>query len=59
MNNGIEKNQMWLLKAKRKAFYAAVVGENFRDGAKSLLQVSVVMLYKTFFQLKRNKKETN
>ncbi|XP_038557279.1 solute carrier family 12 member 1 [Micropterus salmoides] len=40
MNNGIEKNQMWLLKAKRKAFYAAVVGENFRDGAKSLLQAS-------------------
>uniref|UniRef100_A0A8C3ALX0 Solute carrier family 12 member 1 n=1 Tax=Cyclopterus lumpus TaxID=8103 RepID=A0A8C3ALX0_CYCLU len=40
MNAGMEKNQLWLRKTKRKAFYAAVACDRFRDGAESLLQAS-------------------
>ncbi|NXO93843.1 S12A1 protein, partial [Certhia brachydactyla] len=40
MNSGMEKKQAWLTKNKRKAFYAAVAADNFRDGVKSLLQAS-------------------
>lgn len=45
MNNAMEKNQLWLKKKKRKAFYAAVACDNFREGAESLLQVSMVIIY--------------
>lgn len=45
MNAGMEKNQLWLNKKKRKAFYAAVACENFREGAETLLQVSVDVIY--------------
>uniref|UniRef100_A0A667YDB1 Solute carrier family 12 member 1 n=1 Tax=Myripristis murdjan TaxID=586833 RepID=A0A667YDB1_9TELE len=40
MNAGMEKNQMWLNKKKRKAFYAAVACDDFRKGVESLLQAS-------------------
>ncbi|KAM9366885.1 solute carrier family 12 member 1 [Symphorus nematophorus] len=40
MNAGMEKNQLWLRKTKRKAFYAAVACEDFREGTESLLQAS-------------------
>uniref|UniRef100_A0A8D3BIL6 Solute carrier family 12 member 1 n=1 Tax=Scophthalmus maximus TaxID=52904 RepID=A0A8D3BIL6_SCOMX len=40
MNGGMEKNQLWLRKTKRKAFYAAVACEDFREGAETLLQAS-------------------
>uniref|UniRef100_A0A3P9C051 Solute carrier family 12 member 1 n=1 Tax=Maylandia zebra TaxID=106582 RepID=A0A3P9C051_9CICH len=40
MNNAMEKNQLLLKKKKRKAFYAAVACDNFREGAESLLQAS-------------------
>lgn len=40
MNAGMERNQMYLRKTKRKAFYAAVACDNFRDGTESLLQAS-------------------
>ena len=40
MNSGMAKKQAWLTKNKRKAFYAAVAADSFRDGVKSLLQVS-------------------
>lgn len=40
MNANMEKNQVYLKKTKRKAFYTAVVCEDFRDGAVSLLQAS-------------------
>ncbi|NWS54159.1 S12A1 protein, partial [Chunga burmeisteri] len=40
MNSGMAKKQAWLTKNKRKAFYAAVAAESFRDGVKSLLQAS-------------------
>ncbi|XP_070785986.1 solute carrier family 12 member 1 isoform X2 [Enoplosus armatus] len=40
MNAGMEKNQLWLRKIKRKAFYAAVACEDFREGTESLLQAS-------------------
>ncbi|KAI3376937.1 hypothetical protein L3Q82_000176 [Scortum barcoo] len=40
MNAGMEKNQMWLRKTKRKAFYSAVACNNFREGTESLLQAS-------------------
>ncbi|XP_042262818.1 solute carrier family 12 member 1 [Thunnus maccoyii] len=40
MNSGMEKNQLWLRKTKRKAFYAAVACESFREGTESLLQAS-------------------
>ncbi|CAG5858880.1 unnamed protein product [Menidia menidia] len=40
MNTGMERNQLWLKKTKRKAFYAAVACDNFRLGAESLLQAS-------------------
>ena len=36
----MEKNQLWLRKNKRKAFYAAVACESFREGTESLLQAS-------------------
>lgn len=47
MNSGMERNQLWLRKTKRKAFYAAVACDEFRQGAESLLQVSVVTIHKT------------
>ncbi|XP_064312443.1 solute carrier family 12 member 1 isoform X3 [Phalacrocorax carbo] len=40
MNSGMAKKQDWLTKNKRKAFYAAVAADSFRDGVKSLLQAS-------------------
>ncbi|CAJ1049371.1 solute carrier family 12 member 1 [Xyrichtys novacula] len=40
MNASMEKNQLWLRKTKRKAFYAAVACEEFREGTDSLLQAS-------------------
>uniref|UniRef100_H2LBR8 Solute carrier family 12 member 1 n=1 Tax=Oryzias latipes TaxID=8090 RepID=H2LBR8_ORYLA len=40
MNAGMESNQLWLVKRKRKAFYAAVACENFREGTETLLQAS-------------------
>uniref|UniRef100_A0A671XXL3 Solute carrier family 12 member 1 n=1 Tax=Sparus aurata TaxID=8175 RepID=A0A671XXL3_SPAAU len=40
MNSGMERNQLWLRKTKRKAFYAAVACDEFRQGAESLLQAS-------------------
>lgn len=52
MNAGMEKNQLWLRKSKRKAFYAAVACDSFREGTESLLQVSVVMIYNTFLKRK-------
>lgn len=57
MNAGMEKNQLWLRKTKRKAFYAAVACDNFRDGTESLLQVSVVMIYQTFLHKRRKKQQ--
>nr|XP_028561885.1 solute carrier family 12 member 1 isoform X3 [Podarcis muralis] len=40
MNSGMATKQAWLTKNKRKAFYAAVAADSFRDGVKSLLQAS-------------------
>ncbi|ETE71469.1 Solute carrier family 12 member 1, partial [Ophiophagus hannah] len=40
MNSGMTTKQAWLAKNKRKAFYAAVAADSFRDGVRSLLQVS-------------------
>uniref|UniRef100_A0A663EFJ3 Solute carrier family 12 member 1 n=2 Tax=Aquila chrysaetos chrysaetos TaxID=223781 RepID=A0A663EFJ3_AQUCH len=40
MNSGMAKKQAWLTKNKRKAFYAAVAADSFRDGVRSLLQAS-------------------
>ncbi|NXK25164.1 S12A1 protein, partial [Arenaria interpres] len=40
MNSGMANKQAWLTKNKRKAFYAAVAADSFRDGVKSLLQAS-------------------
>lgn len=40
LNCNMEKNQLWLRKTKRKAFYTAVASDNFREGAASLLQAS-------------------
>uniref|UniRef100_A0A8D0H570 Solute carrier family 12 member 1 n=1 Tax=Sphenodon punctatus TaxID=8508 RepID=A0A8D0H570_SPHPU len=40
MNSGMAKKQAWLTKNKKKAFYAAVAADSFRDGVKSLLQAS-------------------
>ncbi|MCI4378907.1 hypothetical protein PGIGA_G00221670 [Pangasianodon gigas] len=40
LSDCMEKNQLWLNQQKRKAFYAAVTTDNFRDGAESLLQAS-------------------
>lgn len=45
MSNAMEKNQLWLKKKKRKAFYTAVACDNFREGTESLLQVSMVIIY--------------
>ncbi|KAE8617794.1 hypothetical protein XENTR_v10009198 [Xenopus tropicalis] len=40
MNSGMIKKQTWLTNNKRKAFYAAVAADNFRDGVRTLLQAS-------------------
>lgn len=57
MNGGMEKNQLWLRKTKRKAFYAAVACEDFREGAETLLQVSVNRTFpKHFFKREEEKK---
>ncbi|KAM4602609.1 solute carrier family 12 member 1 [Polymixia lowei] len=40
MNAGMEKNQLWLKKNNRKAFYTAVVSDSFMKGAETLLQAS-------------------
>uniref|UniRef100_A0A3Q3D2E7 Solute carrier family 12 member 1 n=1 Tax=Hippocampus comes TaxID=109280 RepID=A0A3Q3D2E7_HIPCM len=40
MNAGVEKNQQWLKKTKRKAFYTAVAFDKFREGVETLLQAS-------------------
>ncbi|XP_059802029.1 solute carrier family 12 member 1 isoform X2 [Hypanus sabinus] len=40
INMNMDKYQQWLSKNKKKAFYAAVAGENLRDGVKCLLQAS-------------------
>ncbi|CAL9701392.1 unnamed protein product [Knipowitschia caucasica] len=40
MNANMEKNQLYLRKAKRKAFYTGVVCEDFREGAVALLQAT-------------------
>lgn len=40
MNASIAKNQLWLMKTKRKAFYTAVACDDFRRGADILLQAS-------------------
>ncbi|KAL7980057.1 hypothetical protein Chor_001325 [Crotalus horridus] len=40
MNSGMTTKQAWLVKNKRKAFYAAVAADSFRDGVRSLLQAS-------------------
>uniref|UniRef100_A0AAR2JE63 Solute carrier family 12 member 3 n=1 Tax=Pygocentrus nattereri TaxID=42514 RepID=A0AAR2JE63_PYGNA len=40
MSASMEQNQVWLNQQKRKAFYAAVASESFREGAESLLQAS-------------------
>lgn len=45
MYGGMERNQQWLNKKKRKAFYAAVACNNFREGAETLLQVSVDVIH--------------
>lgn len=58
MNSGMEKNQLWLRKTKRKAFYSAVACDNFREGTESLLQVSVVMIY-NISSMEKKKNQTN
>ncbi|XP_075064081.1 solute carrier family 12 member 1 [Mixophyes fleayi] len=40
MNSGMIRKQTWLTKTKRKAFYAAVAADSFRDGVRTLLQAS-------------------
>ncbi|XP_072551679.1 solute carrier family 12 member 1 [Salminus brasiliensis] len=40
MSDSIEKNQVWLNEQKRKAFYASVASNSFREGAASVLQAS-------------------
>ncbi|XP_072138365.1 solute carrier family 12 member 1 isoform X1 [Mobula birostris] len=40
INMNMDKYQQWLSKNKKKAFYAAVAGDNLRDGVKCLLQAS-------------------
>ncbi|KAG8145036.1 hypothetical protein E2320_013414 [Naja naja] len=40
MNSGMTTKQAWLAKNKRKAFYAAVAADSFREGVRSLLQAS-------------------
>lgn len=45
VNAGMEKNQMWLNKKKRKAFYAAVACDSFRQGTEILLQVHLHIYY--------------
>lgn len=46
INAGMEKNQLWLKKTKRKAFYTPVACKDFRAGAQSLLQVSADSIQK-------------
>jgi hypothetical protein len=41
----MEKNQMWLNKKKRKAFYAAVACDSFRQGTENLMQVHLHVYY--------------
>ncbi|XP_077328086.1 solute carrier family 12 member 1 isoform X2 [Lithobates pipiens] len=40
MNGGMLKKQTWLTKNKRKAFYAGVAADSFRDGVRTLLQAA-------------------
>ncbi|KAI7802868.1 solute carrier family 12 member 1 [Triplophysa rosa] len=40
INSAVQKNQLWLNKQKRKAFYTAVARESMREGAETLLQAS-------------------
>ncbi|KAM4747699.1 solute carrier family 12 member 1 isoform 2-T2 [Rhinophrynus dorsalis] len=40
MNSGMIKKQTWLTKNQRKAFYAAVAADSFRDGVRTLLQAA-------------------
>uniref|UniRef100_UPI00398EA149 solute carrier family 12 member 1 isoform X1 n=2 Tax=Pristiophorus japonicus TaxID=55135 RepID=UPI00398EA149 len=40
INMNMDKYQQWLAKNRKKAFYAAVAGDNLRDGVKCLLQAS-------------------
>nr|XP_046248623.1 solute carrier family 12 member 1 [Scatophagus argus] len=40
MNSGMERNQLYLRKTKRKAFYTGVACDEFRAGTESLLQAS-------------------
>ncbi|KAJ8272415.1 hypothetical protein COCON_G00112740 [Conger conger] len=40
INIGMENHQAWLNKNKRKAFYAAVASDSFREGVQSLLQAA-------------------
>ncbi|XP_048376463.1 solute carrier family 12 member 1 isoform X4 [Stegostoma tigrinum] len=40
MNLSMDNYQQWLSRNKKKAFYAAVAGDNLRDGVKCLLQAS-------------------
>ncbi|XP_038640287.1 solute carrier family 12 member 1 isoform X1 [Scyliorhinus canicula] len=40
INLSMDRYQQWLAKNKKKAFYAAVAGDNLRDGVKCLLQAS-------------------
>ncbi|XP_061100286.1 solute carrier family 12 member 1-like isoform X2 [Conger conger] len=40
INIGMENHQAWLNKKKRKAFYAAVASDSFREGVQSLLQAA-------------------
>ncbi|XP_068128614.1 solute carrier family 12 member 1 [Hyperolius riggenbachi] len=40
MNSGMLRKQEWLTKEKRKAFYAAVADDTFRDGVRTLMQAA-------------------
>uniref|UniRef100_A0A3Q3M731 Solute carrier family 12 member 1 n=1 Tax=Mastacembelus armatus TaxID=205130 RepID=A0A3Q3M731_9TELE len=40
MNASMEKNQLWLRKTQRRAFYTAVAADDFREGTEKLLQAS-------------------
>lgn len=50
INAVTEKNQLWLRKIKRKAFYTPVACKDFRAGTESLLQVSVDSIQKSKFK---------
>lgn len=47
INTIMGKNQLWLRKRNRKAFYTPVACEDFRAGTESLLQVSVDSIQKS------------